>query len=189
MWTLIIPAKRKSKRLPNKNWEIHKELGGISLVYHKLQQALRLDVGARIVLSVDFDYALKDERVVVRRRPWHVRTSMDVVIDALDYVGSYGMTDAYALLQPTSPLVEDWQLLEMIALVSTTCGNVVAVNPAFKPCGAFYGGMVRDVRRTHSFYKPSVRPHVLDWKASIDIDYDYDLAIAMGLAANDKVKG
>ncbi len=191
--TAIVPAKQESRRLREKNWRPFNPNNMLSLAEGKLHQALECSVD-RVILSIDFDpkrlpFWIKKaaesepDRLFIRRRPFGLKemTSADVVLDALDFVGSHGKADTYYLLQPTSPFVTKPHILEMIALVSTSGGNVIAVNPAYKPCGAFYGGYQEHIRQYGDFYRPKTKPFVLDWKESIDIDHLYDFEIARGL--------
>jgi len=176
----VVPAKLKSRRCKDKNWKEFSQ--GQSLAELAFRRAFGCGYFDVSVLSIDFPKSkvmFKDYgNYVVRRRPRLLgKGSLDVLLDALEYVGAEEH-DVYALIQPTSPFVSKetlWRVLQQVKLNNSTC---VTVNPAYKPSGGVYAGYVGFLRQYKSLYRPFVVPLVLDWMESIDIDYDYDFEIA-----------
>lgn len=111
----IIPARRGSKRLLNKNLL---ELAGKPLIAWTIEEALKSRYLTEVMVSTDSEeiarIAKKYGANVPFLRPQHISTnqasSVDVVKHAIDFYNEKGRTfDNIILLQPTSPLrkVED----------------------------------------------------------------------------------
>jgi CMP-N-acetylneuraminic acid synthetase len=172
-----------------------------SLAEKKFITSLATGYFTETILSIDFDdrkekmnfldkpynqYQLRACRGwSIRMRPRLLRDdSVDVVLDALDYVGADD-DDFYYLLQPTSPFLRGETIFKAINAVQAyraygDC-TVVTVNPAYKPNGGLYAGKVRNLRKYWNFYEPNVVPLVLDWRESMDIDEEHDFQIARSL--------
>ena len=191
----IVPAKKKSRRCENKNWREFAQ--GQSLVERKFLTALASGLYQRVYLSTDFQIESLDELFATSRwneyqlnespggrfrvRPRFMKDdSVEVVLDVLNWMGAAD-DEYYHLLQPTSPFVQNATLdVAKKCVVANRCA-VVAVNPAYKPCGAVYSGIVGNLRESKSFYHPFVMTLQLDWMESIDIDHEYDFQIARNL--------
>lgn len=186
----VITAKKTSKRLPYKNWKPF--LNGESLAERKFLFAIGCGYFHHTVLSVDFPtddieflkteknrYALSHSQGwSVHRRPRAiVDNSAEVVLDALESVDAKP-SDTYCLLQPTSPFLTSSTVYKAMNLLRLNDSNVVATNPAYKPCGALYAGRVEHLMKYHDFYQPRVRTVYVDWVESIDIDEHHDFEIA-----------
>jgi len=107
----IIPARGGSKGIPKKNI---KELNGHPLISYTVAAAIKSEVFDKIIVSTDCaeigEYCKNLGVEVPFLRPAHLASdsakSIDVIEHALDFLEtkqSY-IPDAFALLQPTSPL-------------------------------------------------------------------------------------
>lgn len=118
----FIPARGGSKSIPLKNMA---KLGGIPLVGWSLHAAIKYSGFSKIVVSTDSsvirDYVRQfaamsgDERIECIKRPAHLTDGLSYPIQ--DVVLNYLQKNPYpavALLQPTSPFVDQWQIEECI---------------------------------------------------------------------------
>lgn len=133
----VIPARGGSKRLPGKNT---RPLHGRPLIGWSIDFARSIDWFSELHVSTDSpEIAAVAEACgapVPRLRPAALATdeagSVDVVLDALDWLAGHGRTfDAVALLQPTSPVrrAERWHEARRL-LAQGGCDGVVGVAPA-----------------------------------------------------------
>jgi len=121
----LIPARRNSKRLPNKNSMI---LGGKPLVEWTIQSAREIESICNILVSTDDPNIVKiahDNSVLA---PWlrppelctDEATSVAVAVHGLNWYESlYEKVDGLLLLQPTSPFREKSEILKGIELFET----------------------------------------------------------------------
>tara|TARA_B100000989_G_scaffold87695_1_gene63218 strand:- start:14601 stop:15257 length:657 start_codon:yes stop_codon:yes gene_type:complete len=104
----IIPARKSSKRLKNKNF---KNFNGKPLIYWTIQKALRSKYIDQVLVSTDSEvilkYCKKFSKVVVSRRPNRLAKDNSLIEDVLKYEltkKKFKKFDYFILLQPTSPL-------------------------------------------------------------------------------------
>lgn len=106
----IIPARKGSKRLPNKNIL---DLRGKPLIAWTIEAAKKSKYFKKIVVSTDSEEIIKIAHELgieaPFKRPEHLSSdtasSVDVVLHVLDYYKSQGIEFEYlVLLQPTSPI-------------------------------------------------------------------------------------
>ena len=125
---VLIPARRNSKRLKNKNTKL---LGEYPLVTWTIKIATELDDICDILVSTDDPDIIKIAHENSVLAPWlrppelctDDATSVDVAIHSLDWYESVcGKVDGLLLLQPTSPFRERKDLLKGIELFKT-CGR------------------------------------------------------------------
>lgn len=107
---VIIPARKGSKGIPNKNITL---LNGIPLVEHTIKQAKDIKLIDKIIISTDSvevcEIAKKYNIEVKGLRPTELANDTAVLYDVLQYeINNYNLTDkgyeVIVLLQPTSPL-------------------------------------------------------------------------------------
>ena len=107
--TAIIPARKGSKGLPNKNILT---LNGKPLIHYTIEAALKVPKITEIVVTTDDDRVKKiasDNKVKVIDRPTNLAddsaSQNDVILDVLEKIKSdHDENDILILLQPTSPL-------------------------------------------------------------------------------------
>jgi N-acylneuraminate cytidylyltransferase len=118
----IVPARKKSKRLPGKNIRI---LGGKPLIAWTLELAKSIDLIADVMVSTDdqliMEVAEKYKVLAPWKRPAHLSSdkasSADVCIHALDwYEENINKVDGLLLLQPTSPFRNQKTIINGIKL-------------------------------------------------------------------------
>ena len=106
----IIPARSGSRGIPGKNLRI---LGGVPLIAHTIRAAKASGIFDRIIVSTDSPKIGEISRSfgagVPFLRPKELATDTagmaEVILHALDFLAGEGTRfDAFALLQPTSPL-------------------------------------------------------------------------------------
>jgi len=128
----IIPARKGSKRLPNKNIRC---FNGVPLLDVTVDQALESGVFSQVYITTDID-EYTTWKGVITRPPCLAddrATTNDVVLHALWSMPS--LPDAFVVLQPTSPLrrPEDYR---GIVSALTVSGHIISYAPERN--GAFY---------------------------------------------------
>ncbi|MBM9589074.1 acylneuraminate cytidylyltransferase family protein [Leptospira sp. 201903075] len=133
----IVPARKGSKRIPNKNMKV---LGGKPLIVWTLDQCKGLPTKTALVSTDDptiQELVIQNGFVAPWLRPQELSTdestTLNVLIHALDYYQSIGETiDAVLLLQPTSPFRTKESILRAIDLFLENDGlhTVVGVSKA-----------------------------------------------------------
>lgn len=123
----VIPARKGSKRLPNKNVL---EIGGKPLVAWTIEAALRSKYIKEIVVSSDDERVLDiANRYCVRtlRRPYELATDSAKTIDAVKHVleNIEECFDYVVLLQPTSPLRNEKHIDAAIELLNDKQADAV----------------------------------------------------------------
>lgn len=202
----IIPARAGSVRLPNKNLQT---IEGIPLVVRALHQAQRCEVFEEILVTTDSDAivdACRQTPLLHRlppkfvHRPEHLAgpraTSMDVARHAAGESNGY---DAVVLLQPTSPLREEMDIVNCAQLLMEGAWDAVVSMTDVAP-GSVYSSCGGALYETHSLLRPNgaiyalrsrmmmgdtwfpdrTRCYYMDPKRSIDIDTIVDLEAARG---------
>ena len=108
----IVPARKGSKGLPNKNI---KKLNGLPLIVHTLREAIKSKLVSRIIVSTDddkiFSICKKIKGVEIPyKRPKYLAEDNSIVTDAcfhlLDWIQKKEGKEPkeFCVLQPTSPL-------------------------------------------------------------------------------------
>lgn len=131
----VIPARGGSKGIPHKNI---KPLHGRPLIAYSIDTARRLAPDdSHIILSTDDPEIARVARDVCGlpvdyMRPAALATdtsgTREVIIDAMDYALKHGIDfDCVVLLQPTSPLRTDDDVVRCMALYRSDCDMVVSV--------------------------------------------------------------
>ena len=173
----IIPARKGSKRLPNKNML---PLCGKPLIYWTIQAAKNAQLVHYTVVSTDSSEIAKyaEEFCDVRKRPKELATddalSYDVVVDVLDNCDA--PFHRVILLQPTSPLRDSFDIDRAIRMssfdlnanlvsVSSTCDRIYRRN------GAIYIMNTRDIYNRNVDFDMA---YVMYADDSIDIDTEED---------------
>lgn len=119
----IIPARGGSKRLPRKNIL---PLAGKSLINWTIEAALAVSSITEVMVSTDDDEISCIAKVAGAQVPYKrspelsgdTASSIDVVVDALNYYQQRGRVFDYViLLQPTSPLRSDKDIESAIQLL------------------------------------------------------------------------
>lgn len=142
----IIPARKGSKRLPNKNIL---ELGGKPLICWSIELALEIDAICDVLVSTDGEEIAAIARnagaLVPWLRPHELATdsaaSIDVVLHALNwYEKNVSNVDGVLLLQPTSPFRTRRNVERAIEIFERSeMKSVVGVSPATShPHWCFY---------------------------------------------------
>lgn len=186
----IIPARKGSKRLPGKNKLTL--FNQVSLWENTVNIAKDTGIKNIIVSSDDneildklYPKNISDVRGFVRS----TETSGDdvsteeVIREVLQHVHQtskrYDKFDIICLLQPTSPLLYDHTLkraLNQFYKYDSPC--LVAVNPQYKPCGAFYIFRRSAFDNYGTIWMPGLSVYVVSDLEAIDIDNIWDLRIA-----------
>lgn len=203
----LIPARKQSRRLPQKNW---REVGGHPLWGHAVHHAYASQVCDPLVVSTD------DELIQVEVRKYQFESSV-VVIEQPQFPQSYNVmldvvrhadgalqhlginVDAICLLQPTSPLRTPEDVSKcVLMLASPAVESVVSVTEgaddiAFQvrwagrleklpaiviPNGAIYAIKTDILRAGGSWYGPHTYAYFMPKERSIDIDNEVDLEMA-----------
>ena len=150
----LIPARSKSKRLKDKNI---REINGIPLIGHAINQAKKTKLFDEIVVSTDSPkYAKIAEKFganTLNLRPFELSkddsSSWDVARNVIEALKKLGRSfDYLALLQPTSPLRTYTQIVEAILLAQEkTLDYVASVNKTqIKP------HLINKLPKNHSLY-------------------------------------
>lgn len=187
----IIPARRESKRLPGKNKMLL--LGGRLALWDNAVHTAEYAGIKNIAVSTDDKDILDDILLSNLNRKikiWGLKrspemadddaTTGDVIREVMQQVSHIALKyDTICLLQPTSPLLRPYTLkhaLHQYYIHKYPC--LVAVNPDFKPCGAFYI-INKDSFIQHStVWMPGLAVKILDEKQAIDIDHIWEFRIA-----------
>lgn len=181
----VIPARRRSRRCPNKNWKaFHQGKSLTQILVEKCEQSGLFD---RIIISVDFDVTpefrdsvCKFPTSYFRVRPWWHRrwmTSEMVLEDVLEFEDN---EPAYFFMQPTSPLLSI-ERMKQAANMLVNANAVVSVNPALKPNGAIYAGYAKYFLQILMFWPRKTALLKMEWEESIDVDYECDFRVAQQL--------
>lgn len=180
----IIPAKMHSDRCPEKNWRPFLQYR--SLTERMIRKLKNSELFNRVIVSTDFDPPLatkyENAPVIWRVRPFPKRrwmTSDEVAMDALDELDiPIRDDDIYVFCQPTSPNLSVARVVQALKLIEEGERCVITVNPAYKPAGSLYAGLIGDLRASRSLFRKPLRPIMVDWFEAIDIDYECDFVIA-----------
>ena len=189
---VVIPCRAGSKRFPGKNMA---PIRGMPLAMNTCVIALdTFGQHVDIVVSSDddsvLDMCVANNISIYERIPELATddaTSEDVVMDVLNhyqYLNEFN--DQYEhviLMQVTSPLLDPGRLATaMDQYLEQDLPSMVAVNPAYQPCGAFYIVKTELFRANPSWYQPKGGIFILPWDQCLDVDYEYTLDICQAIA-------
>lgn len=210
----VIPARKGSKRLKGKNL---KNFNKKPLIFWTIEQTIRLkSYGSTIITSND-NYILKNcsryKNIIINKRPNYLSTDKASLIDVLRYlIKKYQFRGYLILLQPTSPLKKDEDIIKGIRLLkegnkavmsqskiqynSTKLGVNQSGNKfkklnnipydVYAPNGVFFGAEHSWILKNNSFYNNTVTTYDIPMERAIDIDFDYQFRMAEALAKNKK---
>ncbi len=195
----IIPARRGSKRIPNKNLET---IGGRSLVQIAIECAMKIDEIVDIIVTTDDATVAHDARergTIVVDRPSDLCgddvLTESVIRHALEWTRT--VFDAVLVLQPTSPLrnatdirlvMTKFERLSADAVLTVTpakpneCFNMTKMHQELReacpqvlvPNGAIYCLRPSSVI-AEAWYRGAIYGYEMDPERSIDIDTESDL--------------
>ena len=207
---LIILARSGSKRIKNKNI---RSFNKKPLVLWTIEQALRIKPASiKTLLSTDCEKILNLSKnyknLLILKRPKSLSkdntSSIDVlrhIIKKLNYSGNI------ILLQPTSPLRLDTDIINVINLLNRGITPIISIckclhnsllitknnikkkfqpitknkYDVFYPNGAIYAAHTNWIKKNDSFYKKEAHTYLMPEERSIDIDYEYQFLIAEAL--------
>ena len=210
----VIPARKGSKRLKGKNL---KKFNRKPLIFWTIEQTIRLkSYGSTIITSND-DAILKKcsryKNTIINKRPNYLSTDKASLIDVLRYlIKKYQFRGYLILLQPTSPLKKDEDIIQGIRLLKKGNKAVMSQNKiqynstklgvsqsgnkfkklnnipydVYAPNGVFFGAEYSWILKNNSFYNNTVTTYDIPMERAIDIDYDYQFRMAEALAKNKK---
>lgn len=137
----IIPARKGSKRLPNKNLRC---FNGIPLIEVTINQALESGIFSDIYITTDIDEYVGKQGVITRPECLanDTATSEDVVLHALWSMPI--LPDAFVLLQPTSPLRSPEDFKEIARMIQN-------IHPRLAQAGVSYSSR-NPKNRNGAFY-------------------------------------
>ena len=188
----IIPARAGSKRFPNKNMA---EFNGKSLVWNTVDIAQKAGLH-KIIITTDIKENKSillfrgDPNVSIMPRPLSLATDdatmEDVVDDVVTRSDNWGIKfDSICLMQCTSPLLRPKTLEDALKKYDKyNLAALIAINPSYKPCGAFYIVHRIDFEAEKKLFLSEKQAsfYMLGWQESVDVDYDYDLKIAKAIS-------
>ena len=204
---IIIPARKGSKRLKNKNFL---KLNGITLLEHTIEFAKTVNSPDLIIVSTDSRELQKLSKSYNVLCPWlrpknisnDKSTSAEVAIHALKWFekNSKQLIDNVILMQPTSPFRKKKTYIN--------CLNLIKKNPKysiitfqinkkkkyvlnnehlvkltneerFEPNGNLYFIKPKNLLKYKSFYMPKIKGYLIKNKVEkLDIDNIYDYNLA-----------
>ncbi len=203
----IILARKGSKRLKNKNILL---FNNKPLVCWTIEQAIRLKhLANEIVVSTDcpkiIKHAEKYKEAIVIRRPKYLSKGSSSSLDAIKQILKKKKYDGnIILLQPTSPLRQDEDIISVHNLLFRGYSPIMSVSKAlhnsslmfyqkvprklkpvnkkkidiFYPNGAIYAAHSRWINKNNTFYKKEIHAYEMDQSHSIDIDLEYQFIMA-----------
>lgn len=210
----VIPARKGSKRLKGKNL---KNFNKKPLILWTIEQAIRLKSYGSTIVTTDDDAVLKRcskyKNIVINKRPNYLSSDNASLIDVLRYlITKYQFRGYLILLQPTSPLKNDEDIIKGIQLLKQGNKAVMSQNKIqynstklgvnksgkkfkklsnisyeiYSPNGAFFGASHNWILKNNSFYSNTVTTYEMPLERSIDIDFEYQFKMAEILARNKK---
>jgi CMP-N,N'-diacetyllegionaminic acid synthase len=130
----IIPARGGSKRLPNKNILL---LNNKPLVCHTIDAAFKSNIFNKIILSSDSENILEVvsdylnsnniDIVTLNKRPDYLASDTSKTIDTVEYYYNKYDNEQVWLLQPTSPLRNEKDIIEADKLLTKDFDGVVSI--------------------------------------------------------------
>jgi CMP-N-acetylneuraminic acid synthetase len=184
----VIPARKGSRRLKNKNRLRYK---GVPLAIRAIRQCKRFDLIDKIIFTSDDDYLLKlakKEGVTVIKRPKRLCRDDTPMIKVLKHALKNKRFECWVLLQPTSPLRSDGDVMPCLFQAyyfgfesSHTVVKVKDVDDkvTYQENGAVYCGTKRLLSKNKLH---SVKPYLkfMNKRRSLDINTKKDLVKLKG---------
>ena len=200
----VIPGKKTSRRLPEKNL---KSLAGRPLISYSVEQAKNSTTVDRVILSTDCDklaYIGEAYGADIIKRPAELATDAATVEDVVLHVLE-SLPETYEIvvcLQPTSPLrfvadIDDairmlvdrpnvdsvvGVTLFRAAIVERKKGYIQYIVPEtpehYRANGTVYVSWNKRLKQFKSFYMPHTLPYIMPENRSIDIDTPFDFEVA-----------
>lgn len=191
----IIPARKGSKRLQEKNKIDF--LGFFPMWNNTLRIAK--DAGIKnIIISSDDEEILElleyDFPGITRHRRSNETASDDALMDdvireVIHDTSQDILCDTICLLQCTSPLLEPTTLKDALhQYYSENMDCLVAVDPHFRPCGAFYIFKKVIFEKYRTIWIPGLWIYVVKHEQSVDVDNIWDLRIAEAVKKGDVIR-
>lgn len=202
----IIPARGGSRRLKGKNL---KNFNGKPLIFWTIEQALRLSKYGKVVVSSEseeiLNKCLEYKRILLVKRHKYLSTAKANLIDvAKDVSLKLGHKNIVVLLQPTSPLRSDSDIIKGIKLLQKGSSAVMSQSESqydlsklninfsgkkykaitknskkvYAPNGAFFGATYEWIKNKRTFYSNTVTTFAMPPERSIDIDFEYQFIAA-----------
>tara|TARA_B100001059_G_C17734243_1_gene527920 strand:+ start:223 stop:885 length:663 start_codon:yes stop_codon:yes gene_type:complete len=202
----VVPARGGSQRLPGKNIRI---FNGKPLIFWTLEQAKRLNNYGNVVVTSDCNLILKKcsiyKDIILFKRPKYLSTDKASLIDVVKHlIKKLQFKESILLLQPTSPLRRDVDIIKGIKMIDKGAEAVMSQSqlqyntkkinlndknknfkplnkksiPLYAPNGAFFGATYKWLLKNSSFYVKSVKTYEMPLERSIDIDYEYQFKMA-----------
>ena len=184
----LIPARKGSKRLPNKNTSV---IVGKTLVEHAIDHAWNsYVVGKVVVLSADEkvkEIVSKCKGVFFEDEPEEFCKDDTQAEEYVRYIESKYMFDVLVLLQPTSPVRFGYDIDKCVRLLVSddTVNSVVTVSRRLKYCFV-PNGNVFVIRRGCDFYSDSMVCVVQDETTSVDVDTEFNFNVAKMVLEGEK---
>ena len=204
---IIIPARKGSKRLKNKNFL---KLNGKTLLEHTIEFAKTVNSSDFIIVSTDSNILKKISKDAGVLCPWlrpksisgDQSTSSSVAIHALKWFEKKykASIDNIILMQPTSPfrkkktyinclnLLKDYPNHSIITFQKNKIKKYKFINQnsvnftnevCLEPNGNLYFIKSKNLIKYKSFYKPKVKGYIIKNKyEKLDIDNIYDYKLA-----------
>lgn len=175
----VIPCRRGSKRFPGKNTALFQ---GLPLVQNTIRIAKAAGIEKILVTSDSEDMLniARFEKVGALPRGEDLCTDDARMEDVVEDAACRVECDVVCLLQVTSPLLHPDSLqVALDTYFRAEATSLVAVNPLYEPCGAFY---IVDcelfIEKNRSFYQEGGGLYTLPADQCIDVDHPYQLQIA-----------
>jgi len=181
----LIPARRGSKRLPNKNIRL---INGKSLIEHAIDASLASNFIHETIVSTD-DPMVKEiaerrnVKCIDRKKELCMdNTSMQEVInDFIKSLSNYTDSDCIVLLQSTSPLRTSEDIDKGIKIFkNNTFDSVVSVKEV-APFTYYPNGAVFVFK--HNIYTGNMCFFLMSKRHSVDIDTDFDFRMCEQIMA------
>jgi len=188
----IIPARKGSKRLPNKNTM---PMCKKPMISYTIDEALKSKYIDKIIITTDDEKVKKivdnykdssKNRLEIIDRPTHLATddvpTVPVLIHALE--STKDTFDVAVLLQPTSPLRTAEHIDKCIqTFLMENCTSLVTVKEVepfniFVPNGAIFITSRNMIVKDNKLRDSNVRLVVMPQESSIDVDTEIDFMVA-----------
>ena len=210
---LVILARGGSKRIKNKNI---KSFNKKPLFLWTIEQALRIDLPfTQTLLSTESEEIISLSKnykklLSIKRPKFLSKDNTSSVAVLRHIIKKINFSGHIILLQPTSPLRSDKDILNVIELVKNGMTPIVSVCQClhnslfitkenikkkfqpiakkeynlFYPNGAIYSAHSSWIKKNESFYSKDAYTYIMPAERSIDIDYDYQFTMAEVLFKN-----
>lgn len=210
----IIPARSGSKRLKGKNLKM---FNGKPLIFWTIEQCLRLRKYGKTVITSESENILnkcsKYKEINLIKRPKYLSTPNASLIKVIrNVVLKLNYRGIIILLQPTSPLRSDYDVVKCLRILDSGALAVMSQSETqydlsklnknvsgkkykaftkkttniYAPNGAVFGACYKWIKKNETFYDKSVVTFDMPAERSIDIDYEHQFIAAEALAKKRK---